>query len=273
MQVCYVDESGNQASNACLVMVGILADAARLNRTRQEFREIFNRINGVFPGALRELKGSKLLGRGGGWSQVPLETIKEITYSLCTWVGERKHSLVLAAIDFRKHRRRKQDVLPDFCKDPWISAAMHTALQLQKVNQSLLKNKGHTFLIFDENKMQEDKLSELLFGPPAWTRDYYDQDEEREPLDQIIDSAFSVKSHHAPLVQVADLYSYILRRHVETTDYKKNELWNGERSFVRNCIRVLGPRLIARAARWPAKPQSRCARWFKSVAPDALVKL
>ena len=34
MKLCYVDKSGNQDSDSCLVMVGVMVDKARLNRSR-----------------------------------------------------------------------------------------------------------------------------------------------------------------------------------------------------------------------------------------------
>ena len=87
------------------------------------------------------------------------------------------------------------------------------ALQLQKANQTSGNNKGHTFLIFDDNKVKADTLSDLLWKPPAWTDDYYGRKKRQDPLDQIIDTTFSIKSHHAGLVQVADLFAFIFRRY------------------------------------------------------------
>jgi hypothetical protein len=46
-----------------------------------------------------------------------------------------------------------------------LAAALHIALQMQKANQGRAKNKGHTILIFDDNKAKADSLSELLWQP------------------------------------------------------------------------------------------------------------
>jgi hypothetical protein len=61
MKLCYVDESGNQTADPCLVMVGILVDALRLNRTREEFGNIFDGIQTLFTESLKEIKASKML--------------------------------------------------------------------------------------------------------------------------------------------------------------------------------------------------------------------
>src|SRR3990170_485665 len=61
MKVCYVDESGNGEQDRCLVMVGIVVDALRLNRTREEFNEVFDVVQSLFQENLRELKGAKII--------------------------------------------------------------------------------------------------------------------------------------------------------------------------------------------------------------------
>lgn len=60
--------------------------------------------------------------------------------------------------------------------------------------------------------MKADALAELLWSPPEWTDDYYDKKKKQERLDQLVDTAFTVKSHHAGLVQVADIYALVFRR-------------------------------------------------------------
>jgi hypothetical protein len=47
MKFCYADESLDDRGQLVQVVVGIIADAQRLNRTRLEFGEIFNLINGL----------------------------------------------------------------------------------------------------------------------------------------------------------------------------------------------------------------------------------
>ncbi len=116
-------------------------------------------------------------------------------------------------------------------------------MQLQKLHQPLVKNKGHTVLVFDENKVKTDKLNEVLFAPPSWTELYYDRAEKQEPLDQIIDSAFFTKSHHAGLVQVADLFAFVLRRYAELTDYAVKPEYKDDATDIQDLVDRLTPRL------------------------------
>jgi hypothetical protein len=227
MKVCYVDESGNNASDPCLVMVGIVVDAYRLNRTREEFKGIFDDMQQQFQESLKEFKGAKMIFGRDRWRKVDPETRQRITRFLCNWVVERKHHIVLAAIDRERFKQSDRSRFPKVGDDPWLACSLHIALQIQKHHQSMKKNKGRTFLFIDENKQGADKLSELLFKPPEWTDPYYGRRKNQARLDQLIDSSFAVKSHHAGLVQVADMYALILRRYAELHEYGYSELWKG----------------------------------------------
>lgn len=270
MKVCYVDESGNQDQDPCLVMVGIVVDTLRLSRTQEEFKEIFDIVQGLFQENLRELKGSKMIFGRDRWRSVDRTIRKRIAEFFCNWVVNRKHHIVLAAIDRKRLDQIGGKDFPEVANDPWLAASLHIALQLQKHHQSKAKNKGRTFLFVDENKRAADQLAELLFAPPDWTDAYYGRGKKQPRLDQLIDSAFAVKSHHAGLVQVADLYALILRRYAELHDYGSTELWDGERALIDGYTKTLTSRLLPRATRWPARPNSLCGWWYNEIAPSSL---
>lgn len=271
MKVCYVDESGNNGADPCLVMVGILADVTRLNRTVAEFGEIFGLVESLFEENLRELKGAKMIFGRDRWKKIDADTRKRLAGTICKWVGDRKHHLVMAAIDRATFGRAPDPGLPK--RDPWLAAALHIALQVQKNNQEHAKNKGRTFLIFDENKAGADHLSELLWAPPAWTDDYYARGKKQAALDQLIDSSFSVKSHHAGLVQVADLYAFVFRRWAEINQYGQAEEWTGERAYIDELVAMLRPRLVSGSVRHPKKAPPDSAKWFTSVTPACIAGL
>src|SRR5207249_1690265 len=90
------------------------------------------------------------------------------------------------------------------------------------------KNKGATFLVFDEHYQHSDELAELLFEPPEWTDGYYRRKASQARLDHVIDSAFYARSHHVGLVQIADLFAFLFRRYAELTDYGASEDFVGE---------------------------------------------
>lgn len=273
MKVCYVDESGNQTSDPCLVMVGVVVDAMRLNRTRDEFNDVFEIVQSLFEENLRELKGSKMIFGRDRWRNVDPSIRKRIAEFFCNWVVGRKHHLVLAAVDREQMKLSGGDQYTEIAAHPWLASSLHIALQLQKHHQGQSKNKGHTFLLVDENKKDADRLAELLFTPPSWTDDYYSRGKKQARLDQLIDSAFAVKSHHAGLVQVADLYALMFRRYAELHDYGQAEAWDGERSLIDGYVATLATRLLPRPTRWPARPKSAIAEWFNEMAPSSLKAL
>jgi hypothetical protein len=87
MKFCYADESVDDIGQRIQVMIGIVADAQRVNRTRQEFAEIFEMVERAFPEALRELKGSRIFYGRGGWREVPPEMRKAVFRRFCEWIG------------------------------------------------------------------------------------------------------------------------------------------------------------------------------------------
>jgi hypothetical protein len=272
MKVCYVDESGSRENDPCFVMVGILVDASRLNRTRVEFAGIFDKIQGLFEENLQELKGAKLIFGRDRWRRIDSETRKIIVEELCNWLTKRKHHVLVSGIERSKFQEAPQPV-PGACRDIWLAAGLHIALQIQKANKKAKNNKGQTFLIFDENKAKADHIAELLWKPPEWTDDYYDREPKQERLDQLIDSAFAVRSHHAGLVQVADVYALIIRRYIEFRDFSAPEEWAGERHLIEHYVGILESRLFPVSNRYPQNSRSEAAKWYNSIAPDSLLKL
>ncbi len=273
MKVCYVDESGNTKQNPCLVMVGILVDSLRLHRTQQEFSKVFNIVQGLFQENLRELKGSKMILGRNRWRKVAPDTRQKIVDFFCGWIVDRKHRLIVTAVDRAKLKENKAEQEPAEQHDAWLAAGLHVALQIQKANQRSGKHKGRTFLIFDDNKVMADKLAELLWTPPDWTDDYYGRKGKQVRFDQIIDTTFSVKSHHAGLVQVADLFAFIFRRYAEIEDYDAEEEWPGEKALIDKYVGSLAGRLLPKSVRWPVRTGSIAAKWYNDIAPPALKAL
>jgi len=272
MKICYVDDSGVQATDPVLVMTGIIVDAQRARRTRGEFASIFRDIERRFPEALKELKGVKILHGRDRWRKVDPADRKAIVHNLCNWVVDRKHDLALAAIKRNLHGAVVAQAPPALA-DLWLAAGFHIALQLQKHHQRISGGKGQTYLVLDENKAKIDTFSEMLFDPPAWSDTFYARGKKQEALDHVIDSAFFAKSHHVGLVQVADVFAFIFRRYAELTDCGIPEEYDGEAAEIASYVKVLRPRLLPVGVRWPKRTASSSAKWFCDVAPGSLSSL
>ncbi|MGH9426070.1 MAG: DUF3800 domain-containing protein [Terriglobia bacterium] len=142
MKLCYIDESGVGEGEPVFVMVGIVADSQRLNRTREEFSAIFSRIQRLFPEALRELKSTRIFYGRDRWRDVHPNTRKAIFDFFCRWICERKHRLALAAVDRAVHQRLIENGVPGVLADIWLAAALHIGLQGSESTPTLNEQQG-----------------------------------------------------------------------------------------------------------------------------------
>lgn len=271
MKLCYVDETGTDGESPLVVFVGVIADVKRVHRTRTEFEELFEKLTDLPEKSISEVKGSNLYYGRGRWAGVDGEARHAVIDELCNWLSDRKHSLALAAIDTKEFASSELKATTGL--DIWMCGALHVSLQVQKAHQSIKKKKGATFLVFDEHKMKSDALAELLFDPPAWTDDYYEKTRKQLPLDQIMDTAFYARSHHVGLVQVADVFAFVLRRYSEIGDYGENEGYEGEMDRLSRWVGVIETCLLARSHRWPKRTKSQLAKMYSRVAPASLNEL
>jgi hypothetical protein len=265
----YVDETGNDDVSPLLVMVGVIVDATRLPRTQREFGEIFKNLGDLTGRPLRELKSTDVLPGKGTWKSVEGEVRRNVVTNLCQWTADRKHRLGVAALDRSLHQISQPGSVE--LRDEWQAAACHLALQLQRAHQSKSGGKGRTVLVFDDNKRGIDRFSDLVHSPPAWTDDYYQRGKKQEPLDQIVDTPFAVKSHHVGLVQVADVLAGVVRRYSCLSDYGSSENYVGELNHYREWIELIAPTMLGKEHRWPKSSKSPCAQWYRSLAPASLL--
>lgn len=61
-------------------------------------------------------------------------------------------------------------------------------------------------------------------------------------MDQIIDTAFAVRSHHCSLVQAADLVAFVVRRHVELEAKANDSASDDELEVIKDCLKQIAPR-------------------------------
>jgi hypothetical protein len=121
----------------------------------------------------------------------------------------------------------------------WITAAMFVAAFVQRKMQAVKKNKGLTVLIFDDNRREMPNLSDALYAADPWYDPIYQTRKKGESawkeisegtrFNQIVNSAFAIKSYHSSFIQVADAVCYVYRRHLELKTDK--EAWAGEKKY------------------------------------------
>jgi hypothetical protein len=82
---------------------------------------------------------------------------------------------------------------------------------------------------------------------------------DKERFDQIINSAFAIKSQHSSLIQVADAVSYAYRRHLELKSDR--EAWQGEQEYFAGLVGKLEPK----RERLGRTPGGLCIEFYKAV--------
>lgn len=282
MKFCYADETGHSGNEQIFVMVGIIIDEKKLHKYSREvgekIRKLESEYHAIHDKGFKEIKTHALLsGKNKGWSKISPDIRKEFCLDLCKMAQSVPFQIVFSAIDREKHSALNFDEYPDFCKKYWQSAAIQIALEAHCANSGTKRNKGKTLLIFDNNQQEASNLSDFLFQPDEWIKAYYNPPKKEPLLDNIIDTAFGIKSHHSGLVQVADCYAYIIRRCLEIRSLGQAEKWNvdgGEFGYISQCMQLLSPKLELSKKKRNMKPSSapECINFYNQIAPDELMK-
>jgi Protein of unknown function (DUF3800) len=215
MKFCYVDESG-MGSEPVIVMVGVIVDAQRMHKTKDDWDDVLRRLSNRLGRKVPEFHTRDFYSGNGPWRDISGDERSAIINEIIDWVTERKHKIVCAAVDKSKYDE-KQKLAPELrtLKSPWLAAAMSLVTKVQREHQKEQKNKGHTAFIFDREVKEERRLTELLYDPPEWTSALYERRKKAAPFDQIIDVPYFADSRPVLLIQVADLFSYLIRRNIE----------------------------------------------------------
>jgi hypothetical protein len=259
-------------------MVGIVADAARLNKTSRECTKLFDDVRTLVTKkgkqSPQELKGSRILYGKDAWKHVDADKRKKVFSDLASWLCDRKHDIVISSIDTSKSSGSVASKIPEeISKHLWIAAGLNVAMQLQAKHKGEKSNKGNTFLFIDDNCQKLPELCKLLWSAPQCLDGYYPKKAKEEHLDQIIDTAFAVRSHHCSLVQAADLLAFIVRRHLELLNGVSAEEWIGESEFLKDCLKAISPRVYRNAGAMKSTNSSPIASWYRAIAPDGYEKL
>jgi hypothetical protein len=101
---------------------------------------------------------------------------------------------------------------------------------------------------------------------------FYSADPESR-LDQIVDVPYFVDSEDVGLLQVADLFAYLLRRYGELEAGCNQPSYPDEKAKLRHWAKQIVSIALPRSSRWPRRNVCRCAAFFNAIAPAALIDL
>lgn len=272
MKVCYLDES-RRGKDGVFVMAGVVVDAVRMHRTKNEYGELFDIVGHIARKRIYEIHATDLIPGNSSWRGVDGRLRSLIVDAILDWFAERKHKVTFSAVGVRTFNDLCNDSeLKRDLNDVQIAAAFHIVLTLQRAHQREDRNKGHTLLVFDKGR-EPAQLERLIVDPPSWSDSYYDRKSRQDRLDQIIDVPYYANSQRVPLIQVADLMCYILRRYSELEDSGSCEAYDGEIEKYRRWVGKIKARCISKSHRYRQQNACDTAEFFKSMAPMSLTML
>lgn len=250
MKFIYVDESGARDQGDVFVMSGLMVDAYKLRKKTADFDAKLEAIFAQHPGTRGDLKTKRFINGAGAWNQVPAQQRKDFLREICELAvanGGKVYSVALSYDRFDAALAAGHG--HPFTNSYWIAAAMFVSSLVQKKMQGVANGKGLTVLIMDDNKQEMANLSDGLYKCSDWYDGLYKyrgtkrgkrlwlDRKPKDRFDQIINTAFAIKSDHSSLVQVADALSWIYRRHLELRS--QAEAYAGEQAYYQGMINIL----------------------------------
>ncbi|RFF26892.1 MULTISPECIES: DUF3800 domain-containing protein [unclassified Wenzhouxiangella] len=270
MKFCYFDESGT-GDQPISVMAGVVADAHRMHLTKDTWSGLLGQLSDIVGQPVREFHSRKFYSGSGIWKGLDGPHRASIISAIVKWMKDRKHKVVYSALDIQRYEEKRNEDARFEGLSAWRTMALHVALSVQRRHQGESKNKGHTVLVFDEQVKEKDRFTDLILNPPEWTDEYYERKRGRKALDQLVDVPHFVDSKQVELVQVADLYAFILRRQFELETGLDEAKYTDERNKVGAWAEDILSQTIGNGHIYPKKQPSDAAQLFRSVAPECCI--
>jgi hypothetical protein len=252
MKFIYVDESGARDQGDVFTMCGLMVDAYKLRKKTADLDTQLEAIFAQHPGTRGDLKTKRFINGAGAWNQVDAQVRKDFLRDLCQLAvanGGKVYGIGLSFDRFDAATAAGHG--HPFANSYWIAGAMFVSALVQKKMQGVANSKGLTVFIMDDNKQEMPNLSDGLYKCSEWYDGLYQcrgtkrgkkvwlERKPKERFDQIINTAFAIKSDHSSLVQVADAISWVYRRHLELK--AQAEAYAGEQAYYQQLIDILEP--------------------------------
>lgn len=252
MKFIYVDESGARDQGDTFVMCGLMVDAYKLRKKTADFDKKLETIFALHPGTRGDLKTKRFINGAGAWNQVPANERKDLLSEICQLAVANGSKIFGIALSFNRFDAAiGAGHGHPFANSYWIAGAMFVSSMVQKKMQNIASSKGLTVVIMDDNKQEMANFSEGLYRAHDWYDGLYQarvrrrgksvwmDRKSKDRFDQIVNTAFAIKSDHSSLVQVADALSWVYRRHLELK--AQPEAYAGEQAFYQGLVDIIEP--------------------------------
>ncbi len=277
MQFIYIDESG-MGQETIAVMAGVVVDEHRMRLTKEHWNELLSTLSEIIGQKIDEIHTSNFYSGNSPWRDLNGQQRSAIITAIFNWLQQRRHSIVFTAVD--KTLLQANSITEPFygeIKTSWRFMALHLALAIQKCYQGsprgtnrTLNPTGHCVLIFDNEKKEEKKLTDLLLNAPDWTDTYYDKKLNQEKFSQIVDVPHFVDSKDVGLIQLADFICFFLRKYLELKSGYAQPEYPDEMEKVSAWVELIMDRSISKSNIYPKKGRDDCADLFYRYAPEII---
>lgn len=281
MKFCYIDETGNNSHSTLSVMAGILIDSYKIRKHRDIFSKERSQLFAEFSKGndgkkAPEIKTSQIHEGKSGWSNVDPGKRKDFLKFACNLSTTIPCTIFFSVIDFEKLKNSSHALKP-VLSGYWQWQACHLILQIQAHHFHAKNNKGNTLMIFDDHKGDLEPLQSALsnhgelhaFYAHCVKRKRKELNHD-EKLSQIVDM-YAIPSKNSLLTQLADIYAYIIRRHIEFSQ-SAEEQYAGEKDFFQNCFSFLWSQIINNKKYFSRKDIAVC-EFLSTIAPDNLLQI
>lgn len=274
MKFIYVDESGDTGHSDFFVMAGLMVDAYKLRKKTEDFDKLVQEFFEKHPEHPKEIKTSRLINGKGRWNKISPDERKKFISDICNLAVSNGGKIYGSAMHLPTFIENIKDKSLPFGKDKWIAAAMYISCLIQKKMESVKGHKGLTVFVMDHNHRCMPSLSDGLYKGDSWYDGLYQIRkkirgkqtwQERtvtNRFDQIVNTAFAIKSEHSTLVQVADVISYVYRRNFELQN--SEEAYKGEADLYKAWISKLEKNRENLGQTAPCE----ALEFYKNIAPD-----
>ena len=275
MKFVYADESGEQDHSCVFTMIGVMVDAVKLRKKTEDFDNLWQELLSRHPEGTVEIKTSRMINGKGAWGKVCPDVRKKFVTDVIELAVANGGKIFGYAIDFEKLKTIKaEDFELPFTKHKWTAASMYIAALIQKKMQAVKGKKGLTVFVMDDNQHKMPTLTDGLYQSDPWYDGLYEirgrirgktawkARKDTNRFDQIINTAFAIKSEHSTFVQVSDVISYVYRRHYELM--REDEAYEGEQTLYAEWVE----KLEAARVRLGNVRKCHASEFYSSIVPE-----
>lgn len=210
--------------------------------------------------------------RGNGiWNGLDGDLRSRIITAVFDWLADRRHRVVYSSVCKEAYQRNfGLQYIPDELNTVWRFLGFHLILAMQRCCQREKRNKGNTLFVFDNEKREEIRFTDIIKRPPEWSNEYYELRNGGARLDQVVDVPYFGDSRDVALIQVADLASLFLRRYAEIKENLVPARYDDEEDTVTGWVQSFVGRSIGRNHIYPRTHRNGAQQLFYENASSSI---